>query len=119
MRTKRRCLSSTLAGKIDGDHPAAGSAQDLIAHAAGATVVVNDPTRVTVRGALLAALRDAVDLRCERPLRIVACTTSPLGRGVALSAELLVKAVAQATGLPAFDVVSDLAATPMPNGATP
>ena len=97
----------------------AGSAQDLIAHAAGATVVVNDPTRVTVRGALLAALRDAVDLRCERPLRIVACTTSPLGRGVALSAELLVKAVAQATGLPAFDVVSDLAATPMPNGATP
>ena len=87
-------------------------AQDLIAHAAGATVVVSDPTRVAVRGGLLAALRSAVDLRCERPLRIVACTTSPLGRGVALPVQQLVHAVAQATGLPAFDVVSDLAAFP-------
>jgi uncharacterized NAD-dependent epimerase/dehydratase family protein len=84
-------------------------AQDLIAHAAGATVVVSDPTRVTVRGALLAALRDAVDLRCERPLRIVACTTSPVGRGITLPARALVQAVAAATGLPAFDVVSGLA----------
>jgi len=85
-------------------------AEDLLEHAAGATVVVSDPTRVTVRGALFEALRAAVDLRCQRPLRIVACTTSPIGRGVTLPTHALVQAVAASTGLPAFDVVSGLAA---------
>jgi len=88
----------------------ARDAEDLIAHAAGATVVVEDPTRIAIRGALLTELRDAVDLRCSRPLHVVACTTSPLGRSVTLSAAALVNAVALATGLPAFDVVSELAA---------
>lgn len=84
-------------------------AQELLAHAAGATVVVSDPTRIAVRGALFETLRAVVDLRCERPLRIVACTTSPVGRGITLPARALVQAVAAATGLPAFDVVSGLA----------
>ena len=85
-------------------------AEDLLANARGATVVVDDPTRIAVRGALFAKLREAVDLRCERPLRIVACTTSPVGRSATLAPRELVEAVARATGLPAFDVVADLAA---------
>lgn len=82
----------------------------LIAGAAGATVVVADPTRVTVRGGLVARLRAAVDLRCERPLRVIACTVSPQGRDAALPPRALVDAVARATALPAFDVVAGLAA---------
>ncbi|HEY0383358.1 MAG TPA: hypothetical protein VGC72_14280 [Candidatus Elarobacter sp.] len=94
-----------VAGALD-----ARDAEELLADACGATVVVEDPTRIAVRGALFAQLRAAVDLRCERPLRVVACTTSPVGRDSALAPRALVKAVARATGLPAFDVVADLAA---------
>jgi len=86
----------------------ARDADELLATAAGATVVVDDPTRIAIRGALFAKLRGAVDLRCERPLRVVACTTSPVGRESSLSPRALVDAVAVATGLPAFDVVADL-----------
>jgi hypothetical protein len=85
-------------------------AEELLDDARGATVVVADPTRIAVRGALFAKLREAVDLRCERPLRVVACTTSSAGRDATLSPRELVEAVARATGLPAFDVVADLAA---------
>lgn len=85
-------------------------AQALLSGAADATVVVDDPTRVAVRGTLLTTLRERVDLRCERPLRVVACTTSPVGRDTSLAPRALVDAVALATGLPAFDVVADLTA---------
>jgi hypothetical protein len=88
----------------------ARDAEELLADARDATVVVEDPTRIAIRGALFAKLRAAVDLRCQRPLRVVACTTSPVGREVALEPRALVAAVARATGLPTFDVVADLAA---------
>jgi hypothetical protein len=88
----------------------ARDAEELLADARGATVVVEDPTRIAIRGALFAKLRAAIDLRCERPLRVVACTTSPVGRDAALAPRALVEAVARATGLPTFDVVADLAA---------
>ncbi len=76
----------TIDGALD-----ARDAEALLASARGATVVVADPTRVTVRGALFAALRAAVDLRCERPLRVIACTTSPVGRDATLSPRELVR----------------------------
>jgi hypothetical protein len=84
-------------------------AEALLAEASGATVVIEDPTRIAVRGALFAKLRASVDLRCERPLRVVACTTSPVGRESSLSPRPLLEAVARATALPTFDVVADLA----------
>jgi hypothetical protein len=87
----------------------ARDAEELLTSAAGATVVVDDPTRIAVRGALFAKLRATVDLRCERPLRVVACTTSPVGRDASLAPRALLDAVAQATGLPTFDIVADLA----------
>ncbi|HTJ26814.1 MAG TPA: hypothetical protein VMA36_11700 [Candidatus Limnocylindria bacterium] len=95
--------------RIDGALGAA-QAQELIAGPRGTRVVVADPTRVVVRGALFAALRAHVDLRCARPLRVVACTTAPVGREGAFAPRALVEAVARATGLPTFDVVADLAA---------
>ena len=102
---RERARVVRVAGALD-----ARDAEELLADARGATVVVDDPTRIAVRGALFAKLRAAVDLRCERPLRVVACTTSPVGRESTLPPRELVEAVARATGLPAFDVVADLAA---------
>ena len=94
-----------IAGALD-----ARDAEELLSDARDATVVVDDPTRIAVRGALFAKLRATVDLRCERPLRVVACTTSPVGPDAMLQPRELVEAVARATGLPAFDVVADLVA---------
>jgi hypothetical protein len=76
----------------------------------GTTVVVTDPTRIAIRGRLFDALLAAVDLRCERPLHVVACTSSSVGPGRALDPRELVRAVAAATRLPTFDVVAGLAA---------
>jgi uncharacterized NAD-dependent epimerase/dehydratase family protein len=103
LRERARVIAVT--GALD-----ARDAEELLADARDATVIVEDPTRIAVRGALFAKLRAVVDLRCERPLRVVACTTSPVGRDAALAPRALVEAVARATGLPAFDVVADLAA---------
>ncbi len=90
----------------------ARDAEELLGDTGDVTVVIEDPTRVAVRGALFAKLQAFVDLRCERPLQVVACTTSPVGRDATLPARALVEAVARATGLPAFDVVADLTAVP-------
>jgi uncharacterized NAD-dependent epimerase/dehydratase family protein len=101
---RERATVVRIAGALD-----ARDAEELLHGSPDVTVVVDDPTRVAVRGAVFAALRAFVDLRCERPLRVVACTTSPAGRDATLPARALVEAVARATGLPAFDVVADLA----------
>lgn len=84
-------------------------AEELIAVASGATVIVRDPTRVTVRGKLFERLRRAVDLRCEHALHVVACTTSSVAREGTLDPRALVHAVARATSLPTFDVVAGFA----------
>jgi hypothetical protein len=102
---RERARVIVVAGALD-----ARDAEELLADAREATVVVEDPTRIAIRGVLFAKLCAAVDLRCERPLRVVACTTSPVGREAALAPRALVEAVARATRLPTFDVVADLAA---------
>ncbi len=100
------CEVVVVAGALD-----ARDARDLLAGARpGTTVVVADPTRVTVGGKLLDTLVAAFDLRCELPLRLVACTTSTAGTNGALDPRTLVRAVAAATGLPTFDVVAGLRA---------
>jgi hypothetical protein len=100
---RERATVVRIAGALD-----ARDAEELLHGSPDVTVVVDDPTRVAVRGAVFVALRAFVDLRCERPLRVVACTTSPVARDASLPARALVEAVARATGLPAFDVVADL-----------
>jgi len=100
---RERATVVRIAGALD-----ARDAEELLHGSPDVTVVVDDPTRIAVRGAVFAALLAFVDLRCERPLRVVACTTSPVGREGTLPARALVDAVARATGLPTFDVVADL-----------
>ena len=94
-----------VAGALD-----AREAQALLAGPVGATLVVNDPTRIAIRGKLLARVMAAFDVRCRRPLTVVACTTSSSGSAIALDPRALVRAVAATTGLPTFDVMAGLAA---------
>jgi hypothetical protein len=102
---RERARLVRVAGALD-----ARDAEVLLGDSSDVTVVVEDPTRIAIRGVLFAKLQAFVDLRCERPLRVVACTTSPVGRDATLPPRALVEAVARATGLPAFDVVADLTA---------
>lgn len=88
----------------------ARQAERLLERAPGATIVVRDPTRVVVRGALFERLTTSVNLRCERPLHIVAVTTCSVSAETVLPPRELAVAVANATGLPAFDIVANLAA---------
>jgi hypothetical protein len=85
-------------------------AEALIAASEATTVVVDDPTRIVVRGNLFARLAAGVDLRCEQPIRVVACTTSSLGRGGALDPRELAQSVAATTRRPTFDVLAGIAA---------
>ncbi len=94
-----------IAGALD-----ARDAHELLAGAHGATVLVADPTRIAIRGKLLDTLMTAFDLRCERPLRIVACVTSSVAAGRCFDPGEVVRAVAATTGLPTFDVVANIAA---------
>jgi hypothetical protein len=88
----------------------ARDAEALLAGERGATILVDDPTRIAIRGGLFRALCAAFAVRCRYPLRLVACTTSSAGPGVSLDPRALVTAVARATGIPAYDVVAGFAA---------
>jgi hypothetical protein len=63
-------------------------------------VVVADATRILARGAAL----DAIDVRCERSVRPIACTVSSRSPHRSFDPRELLEALAQATGLPAYDV---------------
>jgi hypothetical protein len=104
-RARERADVIVVDGALD-----ARDAHELLASERSATLVVADPTRVAVRGKLLDRIMAAFDLRCERPLHVVACTTSTAGSRYALDPRELVRAVAAATGLPAFDVVAGVSA---------
>ena len=45
-----------------------------------------------------------LNVRCERPLRVVAATVASIGREHSFEPRGFAKAVAEATGLPTFDV---------------
>ncbi len=102
---ERAACDERIDGALDALH-----ADRLFASVAGRIVIVRDPTRVAIRGRTFARLCAHVRLRCDRDLRVVACTTSPLARGHVLDARALVAAVARATGCPTFDVLAGLAA---------
>lgn len=85
-------------------------AEALLAQPHDATVVVSDPTRITVRGRVFERLLNAFDVRCERPLRVVGITTCSVGRTTLLDPRELAHAVAARTQLPTFDLVANLGA---------
>ncbi len=98
----------------DRDRPAVeidGALTPAVAHALIAAgerrqVVVRDAARIAVVDGSFGALARALDLRCARPLDLVACTCASRGPGTAVEPRALLRAVAAATGLPAFDVYS-------------
>jgi len=67
-------------------------------------VVVADPTRIAFKGKTFVSLAARLDLRCERPLRVVACTVAPSGPEGTYDAADFLRAVERATGLPTYDV---------------
>ncbi len=67
-------------------------------------IVVRDATHVAFGGRAFGEVAARLDMRCERPLRPIACTVAPLGAERAFEPRAFARAVAERTGLPAFDV---------------
>lgn len=88
---------------VDGALTAA-HAKALMKNGERRQVVVRDPTRIVVGGNEFLQLAQRVQLRCERPLHVVAVTVAAMGRERDFDPEAFREAVARETGLPVFDV---------------
>lgn len=82
----------------------AQAAAALIARGERRQVVVRDPSQVAMSGRAFLGLSQRLVVRCERPLRVVATTIASIGPQRYFEPLALARAVATATGLPAFDV---------------
>lgn len=67
-------------------------------------IVVRDATQITASGKALLGILAHLDVRCERPIDVVAATVASIGRDRYFEPRAFMKAVARATGLPTFDV---------------
>jgi hypothetical protein len=67
-------------------------------------IVVADPTKIAFGGDDFVRIAAQLDLRCEHPLHPVACTVAPRGPRYRFEPAAFLHAVAEATGLPAYDV---------------
>lgn len=88
---------------IEGALTAARAAELIAAHERR-QIVVRDPTRIALSGRAALHALEHLELRCERTLRVVATTVASIGRERTFEPREFARAVAQATGLPAFDV---------------
>ncbi|MHB8176950.1 MAG: hypothetical protein ACYDA5_04525 [Vulcanimicrobiaceae bacterium] len=70
-------------------------------------IVVRDPTQIALSGKAFCNVAARLDLRCERPLRVVAATVASIGRDRSFEPGAFLRAVAAATGLPTFDIYAD------------
>jgi hypothetical protein len=89
--------------RIEGALTSAFAAQ-LIAVRETRQIVVRDPTQIALSGKAMIAAAERLDLRCERPLRVVAATIASIGRDRYFEPRSFANEVARATGLPSFDV---------------
>jgi Domain of unknown function (DUF1611_C) P-loop domain len=80
------------------------SAAALIAGGETRQVVVRDPTQIVLTGRTAQQVLQRLDVRCARPLHVVATTVASIGAECAFEPAAFARAVAAATGLPAFDV---------------
>jgi len=107
---ERLCLALYDPGKpftkIEGALTSAAAAA-LLKKGEKRQVVVRDPTQIVIHGKEFLRIAARVQLRCERPLRVVAATVAPMGRERDFEAEAFRAAVARETGLPVFDVYAD------------
>jgi hypothetical protein len=89
--------------EIDGALTAADAARLVSAHEER-QVVVRDPTQIAIAGKALLGVASRLQLRCRRPLHVVAATIASIGRDTYFEPHDFARAVAHATGLPTFDV---------------
>lgn len=89
--------------KIDGALTP-GRIAELIRAKETRAVVVRDPTQIAVTGRAALTAFERLRIRCERPLRLVAVTVNSTARDRCFEPRAFSRAVADATGLPAFDV---------------
>jgi len=92
------------ATEIAGALTARAAADHARAFGRSRPLVVADPTRVTFGGPTLLALLPRLDLRVRRTLRPIACTVASIGTERAFPPRAFACAVAEATGLPTYDV---------------
>ncbi|MDQ2872517.1 MAG: hypothetical protein M3R35_05265 [Candidatus Eremiobacteraeota bacterium] len=88
----------------------AGLAAALAGQHEGRQVVVRDPTQIAVSGKAFLGIAQRLHLRCERPLDVIATTVGSIGLERYFEPREFLGAVAEATGLPAFDVFAGRAA---------
>jgi hypothetical protein len=81
-----------------------GIASALASNREERQVVVRDPTQVAASGKALLGILRSLDVRCERPLSVVAATVASIGRDRYFEPRAFARAIASATGLPTFDV---------------
>ncbi|MEO6913134.1 MAG: hypothetical protein ABI182_03815 [Candidatus Baltobacteraceae bacterium] len=67
-------------------------------------IVVRDPTQITFSAKAFLRAAERLDLRCERPLTVIAATVASIGRERYFEPDEFARRVAQATALPTFDL---------------
>lgn len=72
-------------------------------------IVVRDPTQIAISGRALRGFMNRLILRCRRPLRVVGATACGFARERSLDPRELLRAIAQTTSLPVFDVYAGAA----------
>ncbi len=71
-------------------------------------IVVRDATQITASGKALLGILAHLDVRCERPINVVAATVASIGRDRYFEPRAFAQAVGRATSLPTFDVYADV-----------
>ena len=98
-----------VAVRLDGALTAA-RAMEIARDHRDAVVVVRDPTQVALSGKALLGLFDRLDVRVERPLRVIAVSIASIGRDRTFAPREFLHGVARRTQLPTFDVYAGAAA---------
>ncbi|MBV9270865.1 MAG: DUF1611 domain-containing protein [Candidatus Eremiobacteraeota bacterium] len=96
--------------RVAGALTAALAARHASLASTGMQIVVRDPTQIAITGKALLGMMQQLDVRCERPLRVVAATVASIGRERYFEPRAFLQDVARATGLPVFDVYAAQAA---------
>lgn len=92
--------------QIEGALTAARAAQ-LAADPGVKQIVVRDPTQIAFGGKALLGALQRLQIRCERPLNVLAATIASIGRDRSFEPRAFARAVADATALPVFDVYAE------------
>jgi len=115
----RACVARLRLARVDGARPSVridgaltvAGARELITAGERRQVVVEDGTKIAFAGRTFLALAQRLDLRCERVLRVVACTVAASHPRRAFDAPAFLNAIADVTHVPTFDLYANRAAS--------